>query len=432
MKRSACIFFILALSLCLAVSAQERPYQHPKAAQTPALTASSPSSSSDSTGVNIVKTWDLGLFPDGTYAELSDVNDFGFAVGTGELPNGETHTLGVALFGPHKGEWIDLGSLGGVITGWDEPLCKVSNAGLVATHSATADGHWHAVAWTQETGMFDLGTLADHGYSKYDSSYAAAVNRSGTLIVGWSSIEQPCLDCSPTLPVVWTPLDTREDGHPAVHWKMHTLDTKGVVNPVTGREDLDIFYPWDVNDRGQILGWAEKWAKKASKIAPGVPILWNPRPDGQGWKAMALPCNPDYPYNLPFGINNQGEIVGAFLDSAWHPAFWKPLPQPGGAYGTPILLKLPEGYADGGYADGINDLGDISGWMYGSAGLQALLWSSNDLGFSQLLGFLGDWSLGWKVNNSRIAVGGLGYGDTWEGNGERGGASQFSGGPARK
>jgi hypothetical protein len=54
----------------------------------------------------------------------------------------------------------------------------------------------------------------------------------------------------------------------------------------------------------------------------------------------------------------------------------------------------------------------------------------NDLCFSQLLGFLGDWSLGWKVNNSRIAVGGLGYGDTWEWNGERGGASQFSGGPA--
>src|SRR5271157_5078708 len=181
MKRISWLIFILAVCVCSTVSAQVRTnprsnvrrgaYLHRTfgASEQSALASDSQFTKTDAAGIRIIKTWDLGVFPSGTYVELSDVNDLGFAVGTGDLPNGETHTLGVALFGPQKGVWIDLGTLGGAITGgYDEPIVKVSNTGLVATHSAIADGRWHAAAWTQRTGMFDLGTLADIGFAAYN------------------------------------------------------------------------------------------------------------------------------------------------------------------------------------------------------------------------------------------------------------------------
>ncbi|MBZ5547673.1 MAG: hypothetical protein LAO22_06860 [Acidobacteriia bacterium] len=427
MKRISCLLLVLAVCFCSGAFAQEThrqpfarramyPHRTFGATQNPALTMSSPSSNTGGTAIKIVKTWDLGVFPGGTYVELSDVNDFGFAVGTGDLPNGETHTLGVTLFGPHKGEWIDMGSLGGAITGgYDEPVLKVANTGLVATHSAITDGHWHAAAWTQRTGMFDLGTLADIGYPEYNSSYAAAVNRSGTLIVGSSQIELGNWTSAPGYPTVWTPSLEWKNGQLSVVWKIQKLD-------VTGMEDFPYWVAWDVNDYGQIIGIAQSvdWLIT-------VPVLWNPLPHGRGWKLIPLPVLPDYPLQMNFGINNRGEIVGGCMQHIelwdWVPTLWKPLTRQRDVYGPPILLKGPEGYADGGWADGINDLGDISGVMWGSAGTQAMVWSSNDLGPSQILGFPGDGSLAWKLNNFRIVVGGF-----WGGScvaGECGGASQF-------
>ena len=82
-------------------------------------------------------------------------------------------------------------------------------------------------------------------------------------------------------------------------------------------------------------------------------------------------------------MNNRGEIAGGFWDNSgnWTPVLWKPLNKQRGAYGSPIILKGPDGYADGGWADGINDLGDISGVMWGSEGLRPCcgvltIWSS--------------------------------------------------------
>jgi hypothetical protein len=55
---------------------------------------------------------------------------------------------------------------------------------------------------------------------------------------------------------------------------------------------------------------------------------------------------------------------------------------------------------------GINDVGDIVGasndadwnWL-------GTRWSTKDPNFAQVLGFPGNWSEAFKVNNSRIAVG---------------------------
>jgi hypothetical protein len=84
---------------------------------------------------NIVRTWDLGTYNGAAWVELSAVNDFAIAVGTGDIGTNETRTLLVPLFGPNAGQWMDLGSLGGQILDWDEPLLGISNTGLVATHS---------------------------------------------------------------------------------------------------------------------------------------------------------------------------------------------------------------------------------------------------------------------------------------------------------
>jgi probable HAF family extracellular repeat protein len=151
------------------------------------------------------KVWELETYPGGTWASMGDVNDFGIAVAQGDLPDGSTHNLAVPLFGKHAGEWIDLGTLGGTESGWDEGLVTISDTGVIVGHSAMPSGYEHGFVWTEKSGMVDLGTLADIGYPKYNSSYAAGVNKWGTLIAGWSGIEQSCLGCAPTLPVVWTP-----------------------------------------------------------------------------------------------------------------------------------------------------------------------------------------------------------------------------------
>ena len=59
------------------------------------------------------KVWELGTFPHGTWAVMGDINNFGLAVGQGDVRDGTTDSLAVSLFGPLAGKWIDLGTLGG-------------------------------------------------------------------------------------------------------------------------------------------------------------------------------------------------------------------------------------------------------------------------------------------------------------------------------
>ena len=349
-----------------------------------------------------LKTWDLGHYPGGTWAQLGDINDFGVAVGIGDVLDGFTHTLAVPVFGPHAGKWIDLGTLGGTSSGGEdgEPVNRISNTGLIVGHSATAEGHVHAFAWTEKSGMVDLGTLVDIGYPDYNSSYAVGTNKLGTLIVGWSGVEVSCLDCAPAWPVVWTPSIVWKNGAPLTKWKINKLDTDGFP-------ELARWYSWSVNDFGQIVAVA--WDNSETIE---LPMLWNPRPNGKGWKVMPLPAASDYPYTLPFSINDRGEITGSVESedyATWLPLYWRPLDPTRQTYSRPIRLALPEGYS-GGYADGINELGDMTGECWGDAGDQAVRWTTKDPTFSQVIGSPTDaWSWSFSVNNFRIAV--LSYGD---------------------
>ena len=132
--------------------------------------------------------------------------------------------------------------------GWEEPLDGISDTGLVVSHSTASDGQVHAVAWTKETGMVDLGTLADTGdprYASHNSSYAIGTNKLGTLIVGGSGVDQNP-DAGFPAPVVWTPSKEWTNGKFVTKWKIHKLDTAAFP-------DFTVVV-WGVNDYGQIIG----------------------------------------------------------------------------------------------------------------------------------------------------------------------------------
>jgi len=378
---------------------------HNRALNSPPKASGSPSNRivADQTAARQSKVWELGTYPGGTWASMGDINDFGVAVAQGDLPDGSTHNLSVPLFGRHAGEWIDLGTLGGTESGWDEGLVTISDTGLIVGHSASTDQNRpHAIAWTEMSGIVDLGTLANVGYPTYNSSYAEGVNKLGTLIVGWSGVEQSCLGCAPTLPVVWTPTVVWKNGQPVTKWKIRKLDTTGIAV-------ITKWYAWTVNDFGQIVG------EGSGDNGEFVGVVWTPLQNGK-WKLTQLPAIADYPASEPFNINDRGEISGDIEPadgSVWLPAFWKPLDSSRKTYSNPIVLPMPEGGFANCYTDGINELGDLTGecWAQDYSVDQAVRWTTKDTTFSQVLGFPGDWSWSFRVNNDRIAVVTYGGGD---------------------
>jgi probable HAF family extracellular repeat protein len=340
------------------------------------------------------KVWELGTYPGGTWFTTESINDLGVVVGRGDVPPigsdgvGYTHPLAVPLFGPHAGEWIDLGTLGGEESrGWElESLTQISNTGLVVSHSTAPDGYVHGVAWTRGTGMVDLGTLADTGnpaYADYKWSYAQGTNKLGTLIVGVSQITDVL-----QLPVVWTPAGKPRG--PASVWKIHRLDTTA---------ELPYGQAWSVNDSGQIIGWGN-----------GVPavtgVVWNPRADGKGWQLTPLPPSPDPDYNTcAFGINDWGEITGVVISgdfSIWLPRLWKPIDMKRTKYSQPIELALPGGFTSC-ESVGLNELGDIVGDCWNDQMDLPAHWITAHPTFSEIIKFPGSWGYSWGVNNSRFA-----------------------------
>ena len=341
------------------------------------------------------KVWELGTYPGGTWAVAGDINDFGLVVGQGDLPDGSTHSLAVSLFGPRAGKWVDLGTLGGTASGWEEGLISVSNTGMIVGHDASQDNdRAHAFVWTERSGMVDLGTLADIGYPTYNSSYAEGVNKQGTLIVGWSGVEESCLACAPTLPVVWTKSVVWEKGEAVTRWQIQKLDTDGF-------DEMTYWFAWTVNDFGQIVG------EGSNSQGMFVGVLWTPYENGK-WKLTALPAVSGYPESEPFNINDRGEITGDLEPadfSVWIPAYWKPLDPRRKKYSAPIELAMPEGVTNC-YTDGINEQGDMTGecWNDDHSVDRPVRWTTKNLTFSEILTSPGDWGWSFRVNNSRIAA----------------------------
>jgi len=210
--------------------------------------------------------------------------------------------------------------------------------------------------------------------------------------VGWSGVEESCLTCAPTLPVVWTPSVVWKDGKPVARWKIQKLDTDGF-------DEMTYWFAWTVNDFGQIVGEA------SNSEGAFVGVLWTPLPNGK-WKITKLPAVSDYPESEPFNINDRGEITGDIEPadfSVWIPAYWKPLDPLRKTYSPPIELAMPEGVSNC-YTDGINELGDMTGECWNDEIDRPVRWITKNPTFFQVLTSPGDWGWSFRVNNSRIAV----------------------------
>jgi len=353
-------------------------------------TRSHPGVRAQTAAARSARVWDLGTFPGGTWAEAGGINSFGVIVAQGDnSPEGDNHLFTVRLSG-HGAQWSDLGTVG-ANEGWFL-WPEIADTGMVVGYSATDDGFVHALAWTEKSGRIDLGTLSDLGYS---FSVAERINKLGTLIVGWSGNSADNSEIS--LPVAWTPTLQWKPEALTVVWKMHVLDT-------TGFEGFPHWMVSGVNDFGQIVGIA--WDDSDPENDVGV--IWNPLSSGKGWKIMPLPVATGFPNSEIGFINDKGEISGDVDSSDWSTAsaaLWKPVDRLRKVYELTMLPSLP-GSTNGGFAESINELGDIVGAAYDADwNMLATRWNTKDPTFVRSLGFPGDWSLAVGVNNQGVAVG---------------------------
>ena len=331
------------------------------------------------------KVYDLGTYPGGSWARNGGINNFGVAVAHGDVDSsGDNHLLKIGLFDLRAPQWSDLGSLGAYWGWFTWP--DIADTGVITSRATSSDGHVHAFAWTVGSGKVDLGTLADldSEYASYLDSEPCHVNKLGTMIVGDSWIAS---DTNPCLPVVWT----RDWPHGS--WRIHKLDTKGKANALA----------FGVNDFGQVSGWA--WDDDGICIA----LLWNPNPGGGGWKTIQLPGSSEYPdVALAGAMNESGEIAGAVYTLDWvngYASVYQPVDPERTTYKL-TLLPNPWNLPQGDTAEGINDLGDLVGASWDKDyNMQAVRWSTKDLTSVQLLGFPGDGSLAYSVNNRGVALG---------------------------
>ena len=335
-------------------------------------------------------------------------------MGWGDVAGGDTRMIGVPLFGPNAGKWFESG------VSSDEPWSDegegITITGMIVGSIVGENGRPRAYAWTAgRHTAFDLGTLSGD-----DGSVAIAVNHLGTLIVGASIrvlINDPYGLTRSVTPVAWTPKVDWHHGRPTVTWVIHPLPTGGLEQPGQVFENVTLNYwaGWGVNDLGQIVG--DAWSDNYDEIA----LVWTPLRNGQGWEVQQLPHQSsfpivaDYKYTEALSINNRGEIVGDVSPEFWYtplPALWKMESPRAHTWNLTELATLSGMRQGWNLAWGINDLGDIVGVSNDANGnWLATHWLTRDPGTAKVLGFPGDWSEAFDVNNFGIAVGHYGVGD---------------------
>jgi len=173
----------------------------------------------------------------------NDINDNGQIVGQqscrdddgdGTYDRGSVaflYTPGTDTEPPVVEELVGLGGSG------DNPRpMAINDDGDAAGHSVSPDGLWHAVVWTAEGNLVDLGTLAGQG------TFAWAVNNrdgDGNLQVAGSA--------------------RTSDGERAWRWSGNTLgqgvmDDLGVLKEVRNR--VPRVEGYDMNDLGEVVGFS--------------------------------------------------------------------------------------------------------------------------------------------------------------------------------
>jgi len=355
------------------------------------------------------KTWDLGFYSDARTTALQSINDFGVAMGWADMPvegGTETHMIGIPLIGFNAGQWFDT-----VISGENDAgeAGAISNTGIIVGNIMDSDGSPEAYAWMPNRTGFRLGKYSDaNGVD--DGSIAIAINHSGTIIVGNSGKLLPDGTERATA-LVWTAKVTWKNGQPTLSWDKHVLPTGGLEKPgaVFDGVALIAWGGWGVNDSGQIAGdgWfydpvQDEWWE--------IAVVWTPIKGGTGWKIQRLPMAADFAYNEALAINDSGEIVGDVWDANAFPALYKQ--DPGKKTWSVHVLPTTSPDLEYGWsvAWSINELGDIVGYCSDENWTaHATRWNSHDLSLAKSLGFPGDTSAAYGVNNLGIAVGGYQY-----------------------
>jgi hypothetical protein len=353
------------------------------------------------------KTWDLGVYPGGSAAALQGINDFGVAMGWGDVPTEtgtETRMIGTPLFGFNAGQWFESGVTVG--EDWTGEGGGISNTGMIVGNIMSSNGWPEAYAWMPGRGGFHLGKYLDD-----DGSTAIAINHSGTMIVGNSGkrLEDGTMRVTP---IAWTSKATWKAGRPTLSWEMHALPTAGLEKPgaIFEGKALNFWGGWGVNDRGQIAG--DGWTFDEEGNYWEIAVVWTPTKPGREWKIQRLPMAADVPYTEALAISDLGDIVGDVW--GWNdnyqgarPALWKVDPRNPKTRSLKVLATisdLPTGWS---VAWSINELGDIVGYSTDDTWIgKAARWNSHNPNVVIRLGFPGDNSNAFGVNNLGIAVGG--------------------------
>ena len=353
------------------------------------------------------KIWDLGLYPGASSTALQSINDFGVAVGVGDVA-GDQRMVGVPLFGRNANVWFESGISSGAV---DELLPAISDTGIIAGAITGDNGSPEAYAWMPNHPGYHLGALPGDF-----ASYAYAINHTGTLIVGQTVGVGEVEGTSRVTAVVWTPRVNWTDGRSTLTWAIHALPTGGLEQPGAVFEGITLRYwgGWGVNDSGQIAGdgyyydpGLDEWWE--------IAVVWTPTKGGKEWKIQRLPVAADVPYTEALAINDLGDIVGDVW--GWNdnyqgarPALWKVNPRTPKTRSLKVLPTITSLSTGWSVAWSINELGDVVGYSTDDTWIgKAARWNTHDPSVVTRLGFPGDNSNAFGVNNLGIAVGGYQY-----------------------